>query len=55
MEKRLLDQMFDFILEAPEDEFLQYLKESGVDPAALAREGREAIAAALTRHIDVRP
>ncbi len=45
-----MDQMLEFILEAPEDEFLQYLKESGDDPAALAREGREGIATALKRH-----
>ena len=45
-----MDQMLEFILEAPEDEFLQYLKDSGDDPVALAREGREGIAVALKRH-----
>ncbi len=45
-----MDQVLEFILEAPEDEFLQYLKDSGDDPVALAREGREAIAAALKRY-----
>lgn len=45
-----MDELLEFILEAPEDEFLQYLKDSGKDPVALAREGREGIAAALKRH-----
>lgn len=45
-----MDDLLEFILEAPEDEFLQYLKDSGKDPVALAREGREGIAAALKRH-----
>ena len=50
IEDQLMDQVLEFILEAPEDEFLQYLKDSGEDPAALAREGREGIAAALKRY-----
>ena len=50
IEEQLLDQVLEFILEAPEDEFLQYLKDSGEDPVELAREGREAIAAALKRY-----
>ena len=50
VEEQLMDQILEFILEAPEDEFLQYLKDSGEDPVALAREGREGIAAALKRH-----
>lgn len=45
-----MDDLLEFILEAPEDEFLHYLKDSGEDPVALAREGREGIAAALKRH-----
>jgi len=45
-----MDDLLEFILEAPEEEFLQYLKDSGEDPVALAREGREGIAAALKRH-----
>lgn len=45
-----MDDLLEFILEAPEDEFLLYLKDSGEDPVALAREGREGIAAALKRH-----
>lgn len=50
IEEQLLDQVLEFILEAPEDDFLQYLKDSGEDPVELAREGREAIAAALKRY-----
>ena len=46
----LLDQMLEFILEAPEDEFLQYVKDCGEDPVQLGREGRDAIAAALKRY-----
>jgi len=45
-----MDELLEFILEAPEDEFLQYLKDSGEDPVVLAREGREGIAAALKQH-----
>lgn len=45
-----MDDLLEFILEAPEEEFLQYLKDSGEDPVALAREGREGIAAALKQH-----
>lgn len=45
-----MDELLEFILEAPEDEFLQYLRDSGEDPVALAREGREGIATALKRH-----
>ena len=45
-----MNDLLEFILEAPEEEFLQYLKESGEDPVALAREGREGIASALKRH-----
>jgi tRNA/tmRNA/rRNA uracil-C5-methylase (TrmA/RlmC/RlmD family) len=50
VEEQLMDDLLEFILEAPEEEFLQYLKDSGEDPVALAREGREGIAAALKRH-----
>jgi len=46
----LLDQMLEFILEAPEDEFLQYVVDCGEDPVQLGREGRDAIAAALKRY-----
>lgn len=45
-----MDELLEFILEAPEDEFLQYLRDSGEDPVTLAREGREGIAAALKHH-----
>ena len=45
-----MDDLLEFILEAPEEDFLQDLKDSGEDPVALAREGREGIAAALKRH-----
>lgn len=44
-----MDELLEFILEAPEDEFLRYLRDSGEDPVVLAREGREGIAAALKR------
>lgn len=47
LEELLLDHALEFILEAPEDQFLQLLKDSGEDPVELAREGRNAIAAAL--------
>jgi hypothetical protein len=43
----LLEHALEFILEAPEDQLLQLLKDSGEDPVELAREGRDAIAAAL--------
>jgi hypothetical protein len=46
MLERLLDQVLEFILDAPEDEFLRFLEDSGHDPIALAREAREAITAA---------
>jgi len=42
-----MDQVLEFVLEAPEREFLRYLEDCGDDPAALAREGREAVARAL--------
>jgi hypothetical protein len=50
LEELLLDHALEFILEAPEDELLQLLKDSGEDPAELARQGRVAIAAALKRY-----
>jgi|ERR1051325_3574745 hypothetical protein len=46
----LLNQLLEFILEAPEDEFLQYVIDCGDDPIKLGREGRDAILAALKRH-----
>jgi len=50
VEELLLEHALEFILEAPEDQLLQLLKDSGEDPVELAREGRDAIAAALKRH-----
>ena len=47
LEELLLEHALEFILEAPEDQVLQLLKDSGEDPVELAREGRNAIAAAL--------
>lgn len=50
LDELLLDHALEFILEAPEDQLLQLLKDSGEDPVELAREGRDAIAAALKRY-----
>lgn len=50
VEELLLEHALEFILEAPEDQLLQLLKDSGEDPVELAREGRDAISAALKRH-----
>jgi hypothetical protein len=50
LEEVLLEHALEFILEAPEDQLLQLLKDSGEDPVELAREGRNAIDAALKRY-----
>ncbi len=50
IDELLLDQILEFILEAPEDEFLQFVADSGEDPVQLGREGRDAIAAAVKRY-----
>src|SRR5260221_6205105 len=46
----LLTQMLEFILDAREDEFLQYVMDCGEDPVKLGAEGRQAILAAIKRH-----
>jgi len=50
VEEILLDQVLEFIVEAPEEEFVLYLIDCGEDAAGLATEARTAIFRAVRRH-----
>lgn len=50
VEEILLDQVLEFIVEAPEEQFLLYLIDCGEDAARLAAEARKAIFRAIGRH-----
>jgi hypothetical protein len=43
----LLEQAFGFIAEAPEEQFLQYLKETGENPRELSKMTADAVASAI--------
>lgn len=43
----LLEQALGFIAEAPEEQFLQYLKETGEDPRELSKMTADAVASAI--------
>ena len=43
----LLEQAIKFIAEAPEEQFLQYLKESGENPQELSKMTADAVASAI--------
>lgn len=47
---RLLDSVLDFIANAPDEEFLAYLADTGRDTHALSAIGRAGIASALKKH-----
>src|SRR6266404_6108579 len=47
---RLLDSVLDFIANAPDEEFLAYLSDTGRDTHALSEIGRGGIASALKKH-----
>lgn len=46
----LLDQALEFIAEAPEEQFLQYLKETGENPRKLSKMTAHAVASAVNIH-----